>query len=111
METIVIYRTQIEHFLLSLYGNFQFMSGHELQLEISPHLLWEYDLDTFDFDNSKDIIIERVIQRGNLKDWQIIVQKYGKQALLYTAEHSKQLSGRDRNFTKILINSPLINAA
>ena len=85
------------------------MSWQKLQLEISPHLLWEYDLDTFDFDQSKEIVIERVIQRGNLKDWQVVYKVYGKDALLYTAEHSKQLSGRDRNFTKILINSPLIN--
>jgi len=74
-------------------------------------LLWEYDLDIFDFDQSKEIVIERVIQRGNLKDWQVVFKVYGRDALLHTAEHSKQLSGRDRNFTKILINSPLINAA
>ncbi len=82
----------------------------KLLLTISPHLLWEYDLDTFDFDKSRDIVIERVIQRGNLKDWQIAFEIYGKDALLHTAQYSKQLSERDRNFTKILINSPLINS-
>lgn len=87
------------------------MSDQKLQIAISPHLLWEYDLDSFDFDQSKEIVIERVIQRGNLKDWQVVFKVYGKAALLHTAEHSKQLSGRDRYFTKILINSPLINAA
>lgn len=87
------------------------MTEQKLHLKISPHLLWEYDLETFDFNKSKEIVIERVIQRGNLKDWQIIFEAYGRDALLHTAECSKQLSGRDRHFTKILINSPLINAA
>ena len=86
------------------------MSDSKTPLAISPHLLWEYDLSTFDFDKSKDIVIERVIQRGNLRDWQIIYEVYGEKALLHTAEHSKQLSDRDRNFTKILIKSPLIHA-
>jgi hypothetical protein len=45
------------------------MQKRKLHLEFSPHLLWEYDLTTFDYDKSKAIIIERVIQRGNLKDW------------------------------------------
>lgn len=87
------------------------MSSNELQLNISPHLLWEYDLETFNFDRSKELVIERVIQRGNLRDWQEIVKAYGKKALLHTAAHSKQLSQRDRDFTKFIIDSPLIHAA
>ena len=87
------------------------MLEQNLQLKISPHLLWEYDLDTFDFDKSKRIVIERVIQRGNLKDWQTVFQAYGKKVLLSIARESKQLSNRDRNFTKILVNSPFIYAA
>lgn len=87
------------------------MSTAKLQATISPHLLWEYNLDTFDFNNSKRIVIERVIQRGNLKDWQVIFQSYGKEALIKVASQSKQLSQRDRDFTNILINSPLINVA
>jgi hypothetical protein len=59
---------------------------------------------------SKEVLIERIIQRGNLKDWQIAFEMYGKDALLHTAQYSKQLSERDRNFTKILVDSPLINS-
>jgi hypothetical protein len=59
---------------------------------------------------SKEVLIERIIQRGNLKDWQIAFEMYGKDALLHTAQYGKQLSERDRNFTKILVDSPLINS-
>jgi len=86
------------------------MQKRKLHLEFSPHLLWEYDLTTFDYDTSKAIIIERVIQRGNLKDWQIAIEIYGKDAFLQVVEDSNQLSDRDRNFTKLIIDSPLINA-
>lgn len=84
------------------------MQKRKLHLEFSPHLLWEYDLTTFDYDTSKAIIIERVIQRGNLKDWQIAIEMYGKDAFLQVVEDSNQLSDRDRNFTKLIIDSPLL---
>jgi len=80
-------------------------------IDISPHLLWEYDLSTFDFDRSKAIIIERVIERGRLSDWQAIYSYYGKEEILEVAKNSKQLSARDKVFTTIFVNSPLIYAA
>ncbi len=36
---------------------------------ISKYLLWEFNLNTFDFERSKKLVIERVIQRGTLDDW------------------------------------------
>jgi hypothetical protein len=36
---------------------------------------------------------------------------YGKDAFLQVIEHSNQLSDRDRNFTKLIVDSPLINAS
>lgn len=79
-------------------------------LPISAHLLWEYDLSTFDFQNSKSIVIERVIERGNLQDWRIIYAAYGSATILSVAAASKQLSERDRAFTVIFVKSPLIRS-
>lgn len=78
--------------------------------KISAHLLWEFDLNSFDYEKSKSIVIERVIERGNLKDWQIIFKAYGKEALLQVAEKSKQLSKKDQEFTRIIVNSSLLYA-
>jgi hypothetical protein len=86
------------------------MNISDLKLHISPHLLWEYNLGTFNFDCSKHIVIERIIQRGNLKDWRLAYKIYGKSALIEVVEDSKQLSQRDRDFTRLMINSPLIYA-
>jgi hypothetical protein len=35
---------------------------------INQVLLWEYDLDTFNYEKSYKIVIERVIERGNLEE-------------------------------------------
>ncbi|HQU61047.1 MAG: hypothetical protein KDD02_21115 [Phaeodactylibacter sp.] len=78
---------------------------------ISPHLLWEYDLSSFDFDKSKRIVIERVIERGTLEDWREMIRYYGEEKVLLTARQSKQLSEKDKGFTEIFIHSTLLYAA
>lgn len=79
--------------------------------DISRHLLWEYDLNTFNYDRSKRVVIERVIERGTLKDWREIVRYFGKNEILNIARLSKQLSKRDKRFAEIFVHSSLIHAS
>ncbi|HFA50799.1 MAG TPA: hypothetical protein ENJ95_17465 [Bacteroidetes bacterium] len=74
-------------------------------INIRPHLLWEFNLDSFDFERSKAIVIERVIERGDMKDWKEMIRYYGKDKILAVAKSSKSLSLRDKNFTEIYIHS------
>ncbi|QLH33695.1 MAG: hypothetical protein HWD62_15950 [Cyclobacteriaceae bacterium] len=46
---------------------------------INPSLLWEYDLDTFNYDKSYKIVIERVLERGHLNEWREILKYYGEE--------------------------------
>jgi hypothetical protein len=78
---------------------------------LSPHLLWEYNLESFDFDRSKKIVIERVIERGNISDWQVMLGLYGKADILAVSRKSKQLSKRDKQFTEIFVHSSFLHAA
>jgi len=68
-------------------------------------LLWEYDPNTFDFERSYKIVIERIIERGWLDDWKEMVRYYTKEQILETVEWSAQLSERNKNFTKLFIHS------
>lgn len=47
--------------------------------EISKALLWEYDTDapTWDWEYMKSIVVERVIERGNISDYYALLQRYG----------------------------------
>jgi hypothetical protein len=76
---------------------------------IRKHLLWDFDYSTFDFTKGSSLIIERVIERGNLSDWKEMLHFYGKDLVLQQARKSKQLTQKDKNFTEIIINSPLVN--
>jgi hypothetical protein len=79
--------------------------------DIPQYLLWEYDLETFNFDQSYKIVIERVLERGNLQQWQMIFKYYGETKILETIDWSAQLKQRDKIFSKFFLNSDFLNAA
>ena len=59
-----------------LYPIEQYIPHGDSQL-ISSSLLWEYDLTDFDWDKSKCIVVERVIERGRPEDYRGAINRYG----------------------------------
>ena len=81
-----------------------------LKPHISEHLLWEFNLDDFDYLSSRALVIERVIQRGDLDDWRSIYKFYGEEEIRDVLASSNQLSPRDIGFTDLFLRSALIHA-
>jgi hypothetical protein len=77
---------------------------------IPAFLLWEYDLNTFNYDRSYKIVIERVLQMGTLDSWKEIVSYYSKEKILETIEWSSQLDKRDKDFSKFFLKSDMLYA-
>ena len=78
---------------------------------INSALLWEYDLETFNYQKSYKIVIERVLERGNLEEWKEMVQIYSRQQILETIVWSAQLEERDKEFSRFFLNSEFLHAA
>ena len=78
---------------------------------INSALLWEYDLETFNYEKSYKIVIERVLERGNLEEWREMVQLYTKEQILETIEWSAQLDKRDKDFSRFFLTSEFLHAA
>ena len=78
---------------------------------IPAFLLWEYDLKTFNYDKSYKIVIERVLERGTMEDWKEIVSYYKKEKIIETIEWSAQLDKRDKDFSKLFLNSDYFDVA
>ncbi len=78
---------------------------------INTALLWEYDLETFNYEKSYKIVIERVLERGNLREWREMVSLYTKKQILETIEWSAQLEKRDKDFSKFFLASEFLHAA
>jgi hypothetical protein len=78
---------------------------------INQALLWEYDLDTFNYKKSYKIVIERVLERGTLEEWREMVKLYTRDQILETIEWSAQLEERDKEFSRLFLNSGFLHAA
>jgi hypothetical protein len=78
---------------------------------INQQLLWEYDLDTFNYVKSYKIVIERVLERGTLEQWREMVQLYPREKILETIEWSAQLDKRDKEFCRFFLDSEFLHAA
>ncbi len=78
---------------------------------INTALLWEYDLTTFNYEKSYKIVIERVLQRGNLNEWREMVSLYSKAQILEVVDWSAQLDERDKVFSKFFLTSEFLHAA
>ena len=85
--------------------NLMMVASQKTVPKIRRHLLWEYDFDRFDFKNSAFIVIERVIERGNMEEWREILRYYGRNEVLEVARKSKQLDKKDKHFTEIYVDS------
>ena len=78
---------------------------------INSALLWEYNLKTFNWKKSYKIVIERVLQLGNLEEWKEMYNFYTLYQIKETIEWSAQLDERDKEFCRLFLNSEYLHAA
>ncbi|MBS1486652.1 MAG: hypothetical protein JST43_03615 [Bacteroidetes bacterium] len=81
------------------------------QPNINGRLLWEYNLDTFNYDKSYKIVIERVLQLGTIEEWKAILNYYGEQKILETIHWSAQLRPHEKEFSMLFLKSDFLHAA
>ena len=49
--------------------------------DFSPHLFLDVDLDGFDFDKHKTHLINKVLEYGMIKDWNLLKEVYGLETI------------------------------
>lgn len=75
------------------------------KFEIRSHLLWEYDLNDFGWQSMRAIVVERVLELGNLSDFVALFQLYGKRKVRDIIKNEvRHLTPKTYNFTKIHFN-------
>jgi hypothetical protein len=78
---------------------------------IPPYLLWEYDLDTFNYQKSYKIVIERILLLGTIENWQEMIHFYPLEKIKETIEWTKQLGKREKDFARLFLQSDMLYAA
>lgn len=78
------------------------------ETEISPSLLWEYDLNNFDWEKNQIIVVQRVIERGWKKDVYAAIRKYGgKENFIEILKKVPYFNDRDLNYVSIVFDIDL----
>lgn len=87
---------------MTIFDNYPKYAG---KCEVSPALLWEYDLSTFDWWKSRKIVVQRVIERGWLTDFYAALNMYGGiEGFREIIKEVPSLSPRDISFVCVVFN-------
>lgn len=72
---------------------------------INRALLWEYDVDNFDWQNSKSLVVQRVIELGDMEDFYAAFDLYGGiEAFREIIKTVPYLNDIDINFVCVIFN-------
>jgi len=88
--------------------NFIYLSDYKKHLDakINPSLLWEYDLSDFDFQQMRNVVVHRVIERGWPNDWWAALNLYGEKGMKDAIKSIPHLNDKDMNFVSKAFNIP-----
>ena len=80
------------------------MSKTSIIPQLSSHLFWDLDRNTLNEKDSKEIIIQRVIEYGLMEDWRLIKNYYGLEIIKKVAVQIKNLDNVSLAFLCNLFN-------
>ena len=65
---------------------------------IRPSLLWEYDLSDFDWQNMRNVVVQRVLERGRMDDYYAMLNLYGREGVREALRMIPYMNRKDMNF-------------
>lgn len=74
--------------------------------DLSPHLFWDVDRGKLDWEKNKQLIVERVIQRGNRPDLHLVIAYYGKEETGEVLKQVPWLNEKDMAFVHVYFGIP-----
>ena len=69
--------------------------------EVRPSLLWEYDLSNFDWQQMRNEVVQRVLERGRMDDFYAILNLYGEEGVKAALREIPYMNDKDMNFACI----------
>jgi hypothetical protein len=66
--------------------------------QLRQSLLWEYNLEQFDWNAMQTLVLQRVIERGRISDFYAVLNLYGKKAFIEGIKNISYLNDKDIAF-------------
>ena len=76
------------------FADFKYHSAATLR----PSLLWEYDMSDFDWQAMRDIVVQRVLERGRKDDYYAMLNMYGLDGVREALRNVPYMNDKDMNF-------------
>ncbi|MFH2143332.1 MAG: hypothetical protein ABIJ97_12985 [Bacteroidota bacterium] len=73
-------------------------------MDLNISLFWDVEYENVDYDKYSQFIINRVLLRGDIKDWQEIKSYYGVERIKKEIVQMKYLDERTLNFCSMYFN-------
>lgn len=67
-------------------------------------LLWEYRMDEFDWQNMRNVVVQRVVERGRMQDFYAILNLYGLKGVKEAIKSIPYLNPKDQTFVCNIFN-------
>lgn len=74
--------------------------------DFSLHLFWDVDRSKLDMQTNKNLIIERVLQRGSRSDLNLLLSYYGKNQIREVIKKLPWLNEKDMAFVHVFFDIP-----
>ncbi|MBR4265078.1 MAG: hypothetical protein IKQ46_03385 [Bacteroidales bacterium] len=72
--------------------------------KINPSLLWEYETDHIDYKAMRNIIVQRVLERGWMSDYYAMFNLYGYRVVRQAVKEIPYMNDKDMSFACQLFN-------
>ncbi|MBA2499741.1 MAG: hypothetical protein H0V30_08455 [Chitinophagaceae bacterium] len=74
--------------------------------DFSPQLFWDVDRNKLDLEKNKRFVIERVLQRGSRKDFNMLLGYFGKERIKEVVKQLPWLNEKDQAFVHVFFDIP-----
>lgn len=74
------------------------------EAQVRKSLLWEYDMDRFNWDSLRTIVVQRVVERGRMNDFYAILNLYGLKGVQESIKQISYLNPKDISFVCSVFN-------
>jgi hypothetical protein len=72
--------------------------------KINPSLLWEYETDGFDYEAMRNVVVQRVLERGWKDDFYAMFNLYGYRKVRNAVKEIPYMNDKDMNFACRVFN-------
>ena len=82
------------------------MSERDYINSFSDYLFWDVDRDSIDLEVNASYVVSRVLELGQLNDWNLLVSRYGLQKIAQIAQNLRTLEPKALSFISAISSLP-----